>query len=75
MDQFGDELEDGTHILPVALSRRDLAELVATTSETAIRIMTKWQRDGVIDTERGGFRITKLAELKAVRERGHATSA
>ena len=74
-DQFGDELDDGTHIIPVALSRRDLAELVSTSSETAIRIMTKWQREGVIDTDRVGFRITKLAELQAVRERGHAKSA
>lgn len=74
-DQFGDELEDGTHIIPVALSRRDLAELVATSCETAIRIMKRWQRDGVLDTERGGFRITKLAELQAVRERDHATSS
>jgi CRP-like cAMP-binding protein len=71
-EQFGDELEDGTHIIPVALSRRDLAELVSTSCESTTRMMTRWEREGVLDTEQSGFRIRKLAELQAVCARGHA---
>jgi CRP/FNR family transcriptional regulator len=50
--------------LPLPLSRQDLADLVDTTIETAIRIMSRWNRDGVVLTQRDGFLIPRLDELE-----------
>lgn len=62
-DRFGDDFEDGTCEIPVALSRRDLAELVATSFETAIRIMSRWEREGLLETTRRGFTLRDLNRL------------
>lgn len=64
-DRFGDDFDDGTSSIPVALSRRELAELVATSFETAIRVMTRWEREGVLDTTPTGFTVRKLDAIKA----------
>lgn len=64
-DRFGDDFDDGSHSIPVALSRRELAELVATSFETAIRVMTRWEREGVLTTTPHGFTVHKLDALKA----------
>ena len=50
--------------VPVPLRRGDLADLVACRVETVIRVMTDWQRRQVIDTQREGFVIRSLKELK-----------
>ena len=47
----------------VALSRQELADLAGTTIETAIRTMSRWEKEGVVLTERGGFRIANPAAL------------
>ena len=54
--------------LPVALSRGDLAELVGCRSETAIRVMTRWQRAGQVETQREGIVLKDLAALREVAE-------
>ncbi len=54
-DRFGDELEDGSHIVPVVLSRAELASLVGATIETTIRTMCRLQREGLVSTGREGF--------------------
>jgi len=66
-EQFGDELEDGTHIVPVALSRRELSEWVSTSLETVVRIMKRWERAGALETNRQGFLIRSFEELHAAR--------
>lgn len=62
-DRFGDELEDGTFRVPVALSRQELADLVATSFETAIRVMSRWERHGVLSTDHEGFTLRDLDVL------------
>jgi CRP/FNR family transcriptional regulator len=54
--------------VPVTLSRKDLAELAGTTIETAIRIMSRWSKQGLVLTEKDGFVIPDLAALAAVGE-------
>jgi CRP-like cAMP-binding protein len=56
---------DGEIFLPLPLSRQDIADLVGTTIETAIRIMSRWLKEGIVDTEKTGFRIL---DEKALRE-------
>jgi CRP/FNR family transcriptional regulator len=64
--QFGDDFDDDTSEIPVALSRRELAELVSTSFETAIRVMTRWERDGVVETTERGFVIRRMSALAEV---------
>ena len=64
--QFGDELEDDSCIVPVALSRRELAELVSTSFETAIRIMSRWEHQGVLATHDRGFTLFNIPKLEAI---------
>jgi CRP/FNR family transcriptional regulator, nitrogen oxide reductase regulator len=54
---------DGGVAIPMALSRQELADLTGTTIETAIRIMSRWGKDGVVRTEKDGFVITDRAAL------------
>lgn len=49
--------------LPVRLSRGDLAEMVGCRVETAIRVMTRWQRQGVVETQREGIVLKDLDRL------------
>ena len=44
----------GTYI-PLTLSRQELADMTGTTIETAIRIMSRWGKEGVVRTEKDGF--------------------
>lgn len=65
-ERFGDDFDDGTSQIPVALSRRELAELVATSFETAIRIMSRWEREGMLETTRRGFTVRDMNRLSAL---------
>jgi CRP/FNR family transcriptional regulator len=53
-------------VVPLSLSRQEIADLVGTTQETAIRIMSRWNKDHLVLTEDALFRIPdpkKLAEI------------
>jgi CRP/FNR family transcriptional regulator len=63
-EKLGDDFEDGSSHVPLALSRRELADLVATTLETTIRTMSRWEREGVVATLSDGFRIDDLNQLR-----------
>ncbi len=52
--------------VPVTLSRQEIADMVGTTQETAIRIMSRWGKDGVLVTLEGGFRIPDRARLEQI---------
>jgi CRP/FNR family transcriptional regulator len=71
-ERFGDDFEDGTSSVPVALARRELADLVSTAAETVIRTMSRWEREGLVATLENGFLLLKRGELEAVAGRGRA---
>jgi CRP-like cAMP-binding protein len=76
-DRFGDELEDGSHIVPVVLSRAELASLVGATIETTIRTMCRLQRAGLVSTVREGFVVhapERLAGLESSETVASATT-
>ena len=56
--QMGREDRGGIFI-PLALSRQDLADMTGTTIETAIRIMSRWGKQGIVRSEKDGFRRTQ----------------
>lgn len=45
----------GGLFVPMALSRQELADLTGTTIETTIRIMSRWQKEELLLTEKDGF--------------------
>ncbi|HLF57021.1 MAG TPA: Crp/Fnr family transcriptional regulator [Thermoanaerobaculia bacterium] len=56
--------ERGGHFLPLALTRQELADLCGTTIETAIRVMSRWSKSGLVRTEDDGFTVLDRAELE-----------
>jgi CRP/FNR family transcriptional regulator len=61
--QFGDELADGTLRIGVPLSRQELADMVSTSFETAIRVLARWEREGAVATDADGFSIGDFPRL------------
>lgn len=62
-DQIG-RAERGGLFVPMALQRQELADLTGTTIETAIRIMSRWQKEDVLHTEKDGFVVLNRAALE-----------
>jgi CRP-like cAMP-binding protein len=55
--------------LPFQLTRQSLADMTGTTVETAIRVLSRWQREGLLDDADGRL---VLADEAALRERAEA---
>ena len=55
---------NGGVFVPIHLSRQEIADLAGTTIETAIRIMSRWQKDDLVLTEKDGFLIRRIEELR-----------
>lgn len=64
-DDMGQAREDGVFI-PMPLSRQELADMVGTTIETSIRIMSRWGKDGVVKTEKDGFVVADRSALESL---------
>lgn len=64
-DRVGEPREGGVFI-SLALSRQEIADLIGTTLETAIRLMSRWQKDGIVLTEKSGFVVPDLGALRAL---------
>jgi CRP/FNR family transcriptional regulator len=69
-DRMGRETRDGFEI-PLQLSRQEVADLVGTTVESAIRVMSRWGREGVLLTGHKHFIVPSLDRLRqAIEESG-----
>jgi CRP-like cAMP-binding protein len=81
VQRFGDELEGGSNCpqpegtghhatiqVPVSLSRSELAGIVGATVETTIRTMSRWSKEGVVETTAQGFLVRNLEALRAMTE-------
>ncbi len=55
-------------VLPFHLTRQSLADMTGTTVETAIRIMSRWLRDGLIADDAGRIVLSDRDELMALTE-------
>jgi CRP/FNR family transcriptional regulator len=64
-DNLGQQTPAGTFI-PLALSRQELADMIGTTIETSIRIMSRWGKQGLVHTEKDGFLVTDRAALESI---------
>ena len=61
-DRIGRQ-ERGGIFVPMPLSRQELADLAGTTIETTIRIMSRWQKEDVLQTEKDGFVVLDRGAL------------
>jgi CRP-like cAMP-binding protein len=56
--------------VPIALTRQEVADLVGTTVESAIRVLSRWGREGVLITGQGRFVIPSKDRLREAAETG-----
>lgn len=63
-DSYGVRHAAGLHI-QVPLTRQDLAEMAGTSVETTIRVMSRWQKDGLVHTDRQAITIVQDEALSA----------
>jgi len=63
--EMGQPRPEGTFIA-LALSRQELADMIGTTIETTIRIMSRWGKDDLVRTEKDGFLVVDRAALEGM---------
>jgi len=63
LDELG-RPERGGFFLPLALTRQEIADLAGTTIETAIRVMSRWSKTGIVVTETEGFLVLDRVALE-----------
>jgi len=64
----GERLEGGAVRITAALSRQDVADMAGTVLETAIRTLSKFQKQGLIETTKGRIVLLKPHQLVAIAE-------
>ena len=62
---MGQRRPDGVFI-PLALSRQELADMIGTTIETSIRVMSRWTKENLVHTEKDGFLVVDREALEAI---------
>lgn len=65
-ERFGDELEDGTLSLPIALSRSELASLVGARVETTIRLLARWKKADLVSFDGHGAVLRAPEKLREI---------
>ncbi|HEY7727818.1 MAG TPA: Crp/Fnr family transcriptional regulator [Candidatus Eisenbacteria bacterium] len=68
-ERMGTEAKGGVEIR-IQLSRQEIADLIATTVESAIRVMSRWGREKLVITGQGRFLVPSIERLRAVAEGG-----
>lgn len=71
-ERMGTESKAGIEIR-IQLSRQEIADLVGTTVESAIRVMSRWGREKLVITGQGRFLVPSTDRLRAVAEGGSET--
>lgn len=64
----GRRLEGGAVLISLPLTRQDIADMAGTVIETAIRTMSKFQKQGLVETRDGRIVLLKPHQLVAIAE-------
>jgi len=62
---IGHKRPDGIFV-PLVLSRQEIADMIGTTIETTIRIMSRWGKDELVRTEKDGFLVVDRQALETI---------
>ncbi|MBZ0157787.1 MAG: Crp/Fnr family transcriptional regulator [Alphaproteobacteria bacterium] len=65
-DKAGEKLNQKDTVINMRLTKQDIAEMVGTTVETTIRVMSRFKKAGLVADESGKIVIKDLEALKAV---------
>ncbi|HAK87861.1 MAG TPA: Crp/Fnr family transcriptional regulator [Nitrospiraceae bacterium] len=65
-DKAGEKKADKTTVINMRLTKQDIAEMVGTTVETSIRVMSKFKKSGYIGEKDGRIVIVNLKALEAI---------
>jgi CRP-like cAMP-binding protein len=66
-ESAGTDVPEG-RVIEMPLTRQDVADMTGTTVETAIRVMSRFRRAGLIRTRRGKVVLVDLAILQQISE-------
>jgi CRP-like cAMP-binding protein len=67
LQSFGRELgreEAGGLLVPLKLNRAEIAGMVGARMETVIRIMSRWQKAGIVSSHKQGFLVKNPPALE-----------
>ena len=70
-DRMGEETKAGI-VIPIKLSRQEIADMVGTTVESAIRVLSRWGREKVLITGESRFVIPSRERLMEAAGEGRA---
>ncbi len=59
-------LRDGAQGKWLPLTKRELGTLINATTETCIRILSQWEKDGIVQSARGKLRVLAPQRLQAI---------
>ncbi|MEJ2085615.1 MAG: Crp/Fnr family transcriptional regulator [Acidobacteriota bacterium] len=59
-------IEEGKTFIPLVLTRQELADLTGTTVETCIRIMSRWEKEQTVHTQKDGFIVLDAEALETL---------
>ena len=65
-NELGIPAPQGAIRIPMALSRQELADLTGTTIETCIRIMSRWNKEEIVITDKQGFTLVDREALQTL---------
>jgi CRP-like cAMP-binding protein len=65
VDHIGQPQGAGVFV-PLSLSRQELADMIGTTIETCIRVMSRWGKEDLVRTESEGFLVLDRAALESI---------
>jgi CRP/FNR family transcriptional regulator len=65
-DQYGTTVRDQTPYLNFKLSRKEMADFLGTTTESVIRALSDFRKEGLVGIEGKEIALTRLAELQKI---------
>lgn len=65
-DKTGRKIDTGSVLIDMRLTKQDIAEMVGTTVETAIRVMSKFKKAGYIDDKDGKIVVRDLEAFDSI---------
>jgi CRP/FNR family transcriptional regulator len=65
-ERMGKPGKGGSIEIPIALTRREVADLVGSTTETAIRTLSRWGREGILVSGEKRFVLPSRDRLQAI---------
>ncbi|SMO66222.1 Crp/Fnr family transcriptional regulator [Gracilimonas mengyeensis] len=66
-EKFGENKKEGT-LIQLPFSRKDLADMAGTTTESASRVMSNFQKEGIIETGRQWVALKDIKKLRTIIE-------